>query len=117
MAQNEWLSGEVPIVFLGYSFGGCLAYECARYLDTQPSPNMQRCHHLLMIAAPTRDDLQGITLFEADKESFSKSLVDNMGSIPSVFHSFIENNSTDVIHTVLLLGMQGMLTVSCYQFT
>lgn len=106
MGEQGWLDDSIPLVFLGYSYGSCLAYECAKYLEHE----MKSCtvSHLLLIASPTQEDLKGVTLFEANKESFSNSLLKNLGSIPPVFNRFIEDNSDTVVNAILQLGLQGM---------
>ena len=54
MRELGWLE-DVPLCFLGYSFGAMLAYECARFLEHEWRVSVS---HLVCLNGPDREKLR-----------------------------------------------------------
>lgn len=126
MYRNGWLDAAsntdhpkaVPLIIIGYSFGACLAYECAGYIEyTLPvvvtdremqKPLLMAVDQLVLIAAPSREDLRNVQLFDATPDSFRSALLANMGVIPKVFVEFLKANDSSpaIVTEMLSLGVQ-----------
>ena len=75
---------------------------------TGPVLSLQRVSQLVLIAAPARQDLQDILLFDETPDSFKRSLLANLGTIPKVFLRFLQENKgfPGIVTEMLTLGTQ-----------
>ncbi len=85
LKELDWLF-DLPLAFMGYSFGAALAYECARTLEHEWGVSV---NHLICLNGPDRERLRSWTFMNSatdrDIDKFIAYHVANMGRFNPLF--------------------------------
>lgn len=104
-----FLDDGVPIALIGYSFGSCFAYDCAKYLknifDFDPI-------QVISISGLTVDAHHAFKRFDdGSYDSMKKTVLQllsaNFGRVPSGFAKFVATQSNEAVDDILHVFHRG----------
>jgi pimeloyl-ACP methyl ester carboxylesterase len=109
LQKTGFLDDGIPVALIGYSFGSCFAYDCAKYLK-----RVLNCEAVQVIS------ISGLSVeahhafkrfddgsYESMKHSVLQLLSANFGRVPSGFAKFIATQSDEAVDEILHVFHRG----------